>query len=110
LPSSLPPIPNTVLLKGLFPDALSDSRPFDVIALLAVLEHVPPEPQRRLALDCARYLKQGDHLVITIPSPVVDHILSLLRFLRLIHGMALEQHYGYDPRQPGPSSRSEADG
>jgi SAM-dependent methyltransferase len=93
--------PQTTLVKGLFPQALPDQRPFDVITLLAVLEHVPPEYQTPLALDCARYLKPGGHLVITVPSPLVDYILTGLRACRLIHGMALEQHYGYDPRQTG---------
>jgi SAM-dependent methyltransferase len=92
-------IPGVMLLKGLFPQALPDDRPFDVITLLAVLEHVPPDAQKALALECARYLKPGGHLVITVPSPFVDHILAMLHFCRLIHGMALEQHYGYDPRQ-----------
>ena len=89
---------NAVLLKGLFPQALPDDRPFDVITLLAVLEHVPQERQRQLAEECAHYLKPDGHLIITVPSPPVDSILSVLRFLRLIHGMALEQHYGFDPR------------
>jgi SAM-dependent methyltransferase len=99
LPSSASAIPNTVLVKGLFPQALPDHRPFDVITLLAVLEHVPPAGQKALAVECARHLKPGGYLIITVPCPFVDHILSVLRFLRLIHGMTLEQHYGYDPRQ-----------
>jgi 2-polyprenyl-3-methyl-5-hydroxy-6-metoxy-1,4-benzoquinol methylase len=99
LPEQMPPLANAVLLRGLFPEALPDRRPFDVITLLAVLEHVPPQAQPSLALECARHLKPGGHLIITVPSPFVDHILAVLRFLRLIHGMALEQHYGYDPRQ-----------
>jgi SAM-dependent methyltransferase len=99
LPQASVRYPNAVLLKGLFPQALPDQRPFDAIALLAVLEHVPPECQQILAEECARYLKPGGHLIITVPSPSADSILSGLRGLRLIHGMALEQHYGFDPRQ-----------
>jgi len=99
LPQVTLKLPNAVLLRGFFPEVLPDERPFDVITLLAVLEHVPPEAQGALAEACARHLKPGGHLVITVPSPFVDHILSVLRFCRLIHGMALEQHYGYDPRQ-----------
>jgi SAM-dependent methyltransferase len=99
LPSPAPTLPHTHLFRGLFPHALPDDRPFDVITLLAVLEHVPAESQRILAADCARYLVPGGHLVITVPAPFVDHILAVLRTLRLIHGMALEEHYGYDPRQ-----------
>jgi SAM-dependent methyltransferase len=99
LPATPPSLPRTVFRKGFFPEVLPDDRPFDVIALLAVLEHVPAEAQGPLARACARSLKPGGHLVITVPSPVVDSILAVLRFLRLIHGMALEQHYGFDPRQ-----------
>jgi SAM-dependent methyltransferase len=99
LPERTPPLANAVLLRGLFPEGLPDQRPFDVITLLAVLEHVPPKLQPVLAAECARYLKPGGHLIITVPSPFVDYILAALRFFRLIHGMALEQHYGYDPRQ-----------
>jgi SAM-dependent methyltransferase len=98
LPEPAPHFPNAVLLKGLFPEVLPDQRPFDVITLLAVLEHVPQERQHVLAEECAHYLKPGGHLIITVPSPSVDSILAVLRFLRLIHGMALEQHYGFDPR------------
>jgi SAM-dependent methyltransferase len=99
LPQETLKLPNAILLKGIFPDVLPDERPFDVITLLAVLEHVPPQAQKDLALACARYLKPAGHLIITVPSPLVDHILKVLRFCRLIHGMALEQHYGYDPRR-----------
>jgi SAM-dependent methyltransferase len=97
LPSSVRTCPRAVLLKGYYPQALPDHKPFDVISLLAVLEHVPPEHQRALAVACARHLKPGGHLVITVPSPSADIILVALRRFWLIHGMALEQHYGYKP-------------
>jgi SAM-dependent methyltransferase len=99
LPATPPDLQRTTFLKGLFPQALPDDRPFDVITLLAVLEHVPADGQGPLAAACAGHLKPGGRLIITVPSPVVDVVLGVLRFLRLIHGMALEQHYGYDPRQ-----------
>src|SRR5262249_8766559 len=73
-------------------------RPFDAITMLAVLEHVPAEQQPQWALACARLLKPGGYLVITTPSAMVDPILSLLKSIRLIDGMSLEEHYGFDPR------------
>lgn len=87
------------LLKGLFPQALEDARPFDVIAMLAVLEHVPSAQQNSLARDCSKFLKPGGILAITVPSPFVDRILASMKFLRLIDGMSLEQHYGYNPAE-----------
>jgi SAM-dependent methyltransferase len=88
------------MLKGLFPDALGgDGTPFDAITMLAVLEHVPADAQPKLAADCARYLKPGGHLLITVPAPAVDHLTALLRALRIIHGMSLEEHTGFDVRR-----------
>jgi SAM-dependent methyltransferase len=86
------------LTSGSFPEDLPETRPFDAITMLAVLEHIPPEQQPQWARACARLLNPGGYLVITTPSPMVDPILSLLKSIRLIDGMSLEEHYGFDPR------------
>lgn len=91
--------PNARLLQGTFPAALDSADRFDVIALLAVLEHVPADVQPAFAAACARYLAPGGVLVVTVPSPIVDRILDLLITLRLVHGMSVEQHYGFDAHQ-----------
>jgi 2-polyprenyl-3-methyl-5-hydroxy-6-metoxy-1,4-benzoquinol methylase len=85
------------LIAGRFPKDLPDTEPFDAITMLAVLEHIPLDEQPGLAAECARRLRPGGHLIITVPSPVVDRILSVLQFLRLIDGMSLEEHYGFEP-------------
>ncbi len=85
------------LITGWFPQDLPEARPFDVITMLAVLEHVPPEQQPPAAMECARLLKPGGYLLITVPSPMVDPILRLLRFTRLVDATSLEQHYGFEP-------------
>lgn len=86
-------------VKGLFPDDLRPEmrRPFDACAMLAVMEHIPPDAQKTLAVDIAGYLQPGGRVIITVPSPAVDHILYALRVLRLVHAATLEQHYGFDP-------------
>ncbi|MES1261394.1 MAG: methyltransferase domain-containing protein [Acidobacteriota bacterium] len=96
--------------RGLFPQALPGPMKFDVITMLAVLEHIPPEGQVPLALACAAHLKPGGRLIITVPSPAVDYILAVLKTFRLIDGMALEQHYGFETgRVPGIFSRDGLD-
>lgn len=85
------------LIPGLFPDDLPDDRPFDAITMLAVLEHIPPQQQPKLATDCAKYLNPGGRLIITVPSATVDRILDVLKFLRIVDGMSPEEHYGFKP-------------
>ena len=80
------------MIAGSFPQALADERPFDVITMLAVLEHIPLPDQDALARDCAKYLRAGGRLILTVPSPRVDWILKALIRLRVADGMSLEQH------------------
>jgi 2-polyprenyl-3-methyl-5-hydroxy-6-metoxy-1,4-benzoquinol methylase len=87
----------TRLIAGAFPEAMPKAGPFDVITLLAVLEHVPREQQDSFLHACAGRLAPGGLLVITVPSPQVDALLRGLKALRLVEGIALEQHYGFRP-------------
>jgi SAM-dependent methyltransferase len=87
-----------LFIKGWFPADLPELPPFDVITMLAVLEHVPPHHQGQVAEACFRFLKDGGHLIITTPSPTVDWILRILQHLHVIDGLRLEQHYGFEPR------------
>jgi SAM-dependent methyltransferase len=66
---------------------------FDAITMLATLEHVPDPTQ--IAAECARVLRPGGRMIITVPAAAVDVILRVLLALRLIEGMELEQHHGY---------------
>jgi 2-polyprenyl-3-methyl-5-hydroxy-6-metoxy-1,4-benzoquinol methylase len=85
------------LIPGRFPDTVPQGVEFDVITMLAVLEHIPPPDQARLAEVCASLLKPRGRIVITVPSPRVDDILHLLIRLRLIGGIAAHEHYGFSP-------------
>lgn len=87
---------NATLIRGFFPQALPDNQQFDAITMLAVLEHIPAEVQRQIASDCFARLRASGRLIITVPSPRVDDILKIMKAMRLIHGMSLEQHYGYE--------------
>jgi SAM-dependent methyltransferase len=93
-------IPQGVLVRGRFPDDLPPAaNEFDCITLLAVLEHIPLEAQAALAADCFRYLRPGGLVLVTVPAPSVDYLLAVLKGLRVIDGMSLEEHYGFDVRR-----------
>lgn len=91
---------NFQLVRGSFPEDMPLSKfNFDVVTLLAVLEHIPMEEQLLLAENIFRYLESGGLLIISVPlSPHVDKILDILKFMHIIDGMALEEHFGFDVR------------
>ena len=89
---------NFKLIPGYFPEACPPDEKYDVITMLAVLEHIPPEEQKKLAVNCAKYLNKGGRVVITVPSPQVDIILDVLTTLRIIDGMSIHEHYGFKPK------------
>lgn len=82
---------------GYFPDVRPPDTGWDAVTALAVFEHIPAAAQAAFASGCAQVLRPGGRVVITVPSPAVDRILAVLRALRLIDGMSLEQHYGFVP-------------
>lgn len=81
---------------GFFPATRPNTGDWDAITLFAVLEHIPRDQQAALADACHHLLRVGGRVVITVPSHAVDHILAVLRTLRLIDGMSLEEHFGFD--------------
>ena len=85
------------LYPGYFPEACPEEGAFNIITMLAVLEHIPTSQQAQMALNCHKFLKPKGRLIITVPSPQVDYILDLLLKLKLIDGMSLEEHYGFIP-------------
>ncbi len=87
------------LIPGLFPDDVPSGHKFDAITMLAVLEHLPPNVQSLLPGAFAALLNPGGRLIITVPSPRVDDILHVLLRLRLIAGMAVHEHYGFQPAE-----------
>jgi 2-polyprenyl-3-methyl-5-hydroxy-6-metoxy-1,4-benzoquinol methylase len=80
-----------------FPTTALDGERFDVITMLAVLEHVPDEDLPTWAQECANLLEPEGVVIATVPDPRVDDMLHLLMRLRLVAGMAAHQHHGADP-------------
>jgi SAM-dependent methyltransferase len=84
-------------IQGLAPAALPEGDRYDAITMLAVLEHIPPAPQRELAASCFALLQPRGRVVCTVPSPQVDTMIHLGQRLRLLDGMAEHEHYGFAP-------------
>jgi len=87
------------LLPGFFPRDMPAVGPFDAVTMLAVLEHFPTEELARLTEGCRQFLKHGGKVIITVPSAQVDWILAVLQKLGFVHGMALDEHHGYEVRR-----------
>ena len=73
---------------------------FDVITLLATLEHMPQK--ETLPHECWRLLRPEGRVILTVPSPHVDLIVAGLQWLRLADGMSLEQHHQFQPAETLP--------
>jgi 2-polyprenyl-3-methyl-5-hydroxy-6-metoxy-1,4-benzoquinol methylase len=85
------------LIRGSFPNDVPPGGSFDAITMIAVLEHLLPKDQALLANACFEKLKPGGLVLITVPSTRVDTILVVLKFLRIVDGMSLEEHHGFNP-------------
>jgi 2-polyprenyl-3-methyl-5-hydroxy-6-metoxy-1,4-benzoquinol methylase len=91
------------LIPGRFPDSLATTERFDVITMLAVLEHLPEPAVKEVPHRCRELLRPGGRVVITVPSPAVDTILHVLIKLRLMRGTAVHEHHGFEPANVPPA-------
>jgi len=85
-------------LPGRFPRDVPSGADFDVVCLLAVVEHISRGEWEHFREGIHEHLLSGGRVVVTVPSPAVDRILWLLKRLHLIHGMALEEHHGFETK------------
>lgn len=90
------------LIKDNFPSEKLKGKKYDYITALAVFEHIPDEHQQEFLESCHSLLSENGEMIITVPSPLVDHIIALLRFLKIMDAMSIEQHHGFDPKQVVP--------
>jgi SAM-dependent methyltransferase len=84
-------------VQGYAPSALPKGDTYDAITLLAVLEHIPPDAQRDLAIACLPLLRPSGRLICTVPSPKVDSLIHLGQRIGMLDGMAEHEHYGFEP-------------
>jgi SAM-dependent methyltransferase len=90
------------MVRGFFPKDLPIDEQFGTITMLAVLEHIPTDQQPSVARSCFERTLPGGRLVVTVPGPLVDRIIDVLKAVRVIDGMSVEQHYGFDPEHTIP--------
>jgi SAM-dependent methyltransferase len=89
-------------VSGIFPDDLASDERFDVITLLAVLEHVEPDRLPAWIEACGARLAPGGVVIATVPSARVDGLLDVLTRVGLVAGMSVEEHHGFDPSDVPP--------
>lgn len=90
---------NIELYPGKFPQDLpSKIVALDAITALAVFEHLEAEEQTIFASKCYELLQNQGRVILTIPSQKVDGILKFLSFFKIIDGMSLEEHHGFNQK------------
>jgi ubiquinone/menaquinone biosynthesis C-methylase UbiE len=75
-----------------------DDNSFDVVTLLAVLEHL--SHPREMLEEISRVLRPGGQLVLTVPSPAAKPVLEFLAYrLRVISEAEIRDHKRYFDRK-----------
>jgi SAM-dependent methyltransferase len=86
---------NYKLIKGHFPYDFNLSISFDTILMIATFEHLTLKDQIATIKLCYELLKPKGRVILTIPSPLVDTILVVLKKFGLVEARSLDEHYGF---------------
>ena len=65
---------------------------FDVVTLLAVVEHLNPESMAALFRECHRVLKSQGMVVLSTPAAWADGLLQLMARLNLVSAEEIREH------------------
>ncbi len=69
---------------------------FDVVTILAIIEHIQPEIAAKVLKEIYRILKTGGMCIITTPASWTGPLLKLMAKLRLVSPIEIEEHkYAY---------------
>ncbi len=69
---------------------------FNVVVMLAVLEHLESDKVEFILGEVKRVLKKGGRFILTTPSPWADGLLKLMSKLRLVSPDEIKDHKGKD--------------
>ena len=69
----------------------------NLVTALAVVEHLQEEQIREFARRLAELIEPNGRILLTIPHPMVDHIVHLGMALKLLSGVSIDDHHGLDP-------------
>ncbi len=67
---------------------------FDVVTMLAVVEHVRSDKLVKVLKEIKRILKPGGRFILTTPSPWSDKLLVVMAKLRLVSREEFKEHKG----------------
>ncbi len=65
---------------------------FDVVTMLAVLEHLQPLNVSHIVEECRRVLKSNGLLIITTPASWTEKLLKMMAALKLISPEEIDEH------------------
>jgi SAM-dependent methyltransferase len=65
---------------------------FDIVTMLAVVEHLQPECAKRVVAEIFRILKTGGICILTTPAPWTKDLLRVLSFVRLVSPDEIAEH------------------
>ncbi len=85
------------LIPGYFPYDFVKDETFDVITMLATVEHIPMNALPSVADACWKYLKPNGQVIITVQHPRVERLLDLLKVVGIVEGFSIHEHYGFNP-------------
>ncbi len=72
---------------------------FDVVTMLAVIEHLEPAKLIGILKEIKRVLKQNGRFILTTPCPLTNKLLKIMAKLRIVSPKEIEEHVAeYDQK------------
>lgn len=72
-----------------------DSNYFDVVTMLAVVEHIDPSHLVGILMDIRRVLKPDGVFIMTTPAAWTDRLLRIMARLKIVSAEEIKEHKDY---------------